>query len=327
MVGGQVHADLDFRSQVVVAVGEPVAELAHQADQVGQGPLEPALRQLHDHIHPAQSGVGDEGFGCLDDQRRHPGLHDGGSEVDRDDGPLAGQVHSAEPGLPAAHLGEAEVVPCIEAIADIEPASRVTHRAGQAPDGDRQRRLECCRAARDAAVGGFEAEQAGEASGDPDGATPVPAGGDGQQTAGHSRGRAARGAARGPVGVPRVAGDAVELGGRAVDAPELGRRGLASQNCARSPQPGDVSGVVLRYPVGKDERGLGVGPSLHGLELLDPDGHAPERQGDVGGRGLGPAGDGPQGKRQRGEGGGFHGRGSDRAGGVGIAPVVSASRR
>ena len=146
VVGGQVHADLDLGGEVVVAAGIPVAQLLDQPDQVGQRPLEAALGEFHDHVDPLQAGVADEGLGRLDDQGRHPGLDDGRPQVDRDDGPLAGQVDRAEPGLPPRHRGQAEGVAGVEAVGHVEPPGRVADRTGQAAERDGQRWLQGLRA-------------------------------------------------------------------------------------------------------------------------------------------------------------------------------------
>ena len=138
------------------------------------------------------------------------------------------------------------------------------------PDDHGEGWLEGPRAPRDAPVGRLEAEQPGEPGRDADGAATVAAAGDGEQASGHGRRRATRGAARGALGVPGVAGGAVQLGAGAVDAAELRGGGLAGQDGAGGPEPGDLGRVVGGHPVGEDQRGLGVGPPPDGLELLDP---------------------------------------------------------
>ena len=89
-------------------------------------------------------------------------------------------------------------------------------------------------------------------------------------------------------GIPRVAGGPVELGRGAVDAAELGGRGLAGQDRPGGPEPGHLGGVVVGDPVLEDQRGLGVGPPVDRLELLHPDGDPAEGEGDVGRCGRGP---------------------------------------
>ncbi len=101
---------------------------------------------------------------------------------------------------------------------------------------------------------------------------------------------AARGPARRPLGVPGVAGRAVQLGVGAVDPAELRRRGLSGQHRPRRPQPDDLGRVALGDAVLEDEGGLGVGPSGDGLELLDAHGDPAEGEGDVGRPGRRPGG-------------------------------------
>ena len=62
-------------------------------------------------------------------------------EVDRHGDPLAPNVLLAEPGLPALDLRQGEGVVLVGTVAGVEPACRVAHRAGDAPD-DRGQRLD-----------------------------------------------------------------------------------------------------------------------------------------------------------------------------------------
>ena len=141
---------------------------------------------------------------------------------------------------------------------------------------------------RDAAEGRLEPEQPGEPGRDAEGAPAVTPAGDGEEATGHGRGRTARRSPGGPVEVPRVAGGPVELGVGAVDAAELGGGGLPGQDGPGRPEAERLGGVVVGDAVLEHQRGLGVGPSLDGLELLDAHGHAAEGEGDVGRGGRGP---------------------------------------
>ena len=164
--------------------------------------------------------------------------------------------------------GQAEGVPGVEAVGHVEPAGRVAHRAGQAAQRDGQRGLQGLRSPGDAPVGGLQPEQAGEPGRDADRPAPVATRGDGQQAPGHRGGGPARGAAGRPVGVPRVPGDAVQLGGGAVDPAELRGRGLCGEDGAGRPQPRHVGRVEGGHAVGEHERGLAERPALDVLELL-----------------------------------------------------------
>ena len=103
---------------------------------------------------------------------------------------------------------------------------------------------------------------------------------------GRPAGRTARGARR----VPRVPGHTVQWRDADVEAAELRGGGLAEQVRARRPQTSDHRRVVVRDAVGEHDRGLRVRPAGHGRQLLHRDGHASEREVDVGrGRDLAAA--------------------------------------
>ena len=291
VVGGQVHAQLDLGGEVVVAVRVAVPELPGQADQVGHGPLEAALGQLDHDVDPGEAGVGDEGLGRLQHHASPPGAprwpRPRSIEITAR---LPARSKESRPASQPSTRGRLRVSRGSNPLqTSNQRAVSRTERDTQ-PDHHGQRRLEGARAPGDAPVGRLEPEQAGEPGRDADRAAPVAPAGDGEQATGHGGRRPPRGAARGALGIPRVAGGAVQLGAGAVDPAELRGGGLAGQHGAGGPQPGHLGGVQLRHPVGEDQRGLGVGPARHLLELLYPHGHATEGEGDVGRGRRGPGG-------------------------------------
>ena len=74
----------------------------------------------------------------------------------------------------------------------------------------------------------------------------------------------------------------MQLGGRVVHEPVLAGGGLAQEDGAGGAQPDDLGAVDVGNVVLEDERRLGERPARHALQLLDADGHAAERQRDVG---------------------------------------------
>ena len=97
----------------------------------------------------------------------------------------------------------------------------------------------------------------------------VAAGADGEDAAGHRRRRASGRPAGGALEVVGVRRRAVQARVGAVDAAELGGRGLPDEHRTGLPQPRRHRPVVGRDAVLEDERRLGQGPALHGVELLD----------------------------------------------------------
>ena len=162
----------------------------------------------------------------------HRGRGDGTAPVGHHGDPHAaeGLAERAEPGLVALDARQAQRVARVVAVADVEPPGGVAHRPRQTPDRDGQVAVLHVRRQRDAAVGGLQPDEAAEAGRDADRATAVAGGGQREDAAGHRGGRAARRPARGAVELPRVVGRAVEQRAGEVDAPELGRRGLAGEH-------------------------------------------------------------------------------------------------
>ena len=154
---------------------------------------------------------------------------------------------------------------------------RAGHRAGLVQArGERDQAVP-----RDRAVGGLVADQPGERRGLADRAAGVGADGPGREAAGDRRGRAARGAAGDPVGVPGVAGDAVGGVLRGGAHRELVHVGLAEQHRAGRLEPGGDGGVVGRPPALEDLRAAGGRDALGDDDVL-------ERDGDAGQAGLLP---------------------------------------
>ena len=173
--------------------------------------------------------------------------------------------------------GQREGVVLVVAVADVEPAGGVAHRARQAPEDGGEGLDLGLRSLRDTPEGRLEAEQAGEAGRDPDGAAAVTARADREETAG-DRCRGASGRAAGcPLEVVGVRRRTVQAGVGAVDATELRRGRLADQHGAGRPEPGGHGGVVVRDPVLEDERRLRLRPALDRVELLHAD-RAPRRR-------------------------------------------------
>ena len=223
-----------------------------------------------------------QALGRLRHDSRHLVAHLGDPEVHHDGRRHAGQVVRAEARLPSLDTGQAQRVPRVEAVAGVEVARRVAHRAGEAAEHGRHRLDGAVRPLGDPAVGRLQPEQAAEARRAPDRSAPVAPRGDRQQATGHG-GRGATGrAARRALMVPGVARRPVELGRGAVDAAELGCGRLRGEDGPRRPQSGHRRVVVAGHPVLEDDRRLRVGPPLHLLELLDPEGHAAEGQRHVG---------------------------------------------
>ena len=116
--------------------GVAVAEVDQQA-----APFRPAAhsrpppRQVDRHVHPLQSGVGDQGVGRLLDAspgppRPRPPPRGRRRRATR----LPAESKVAEPGLPPLDPGQAEGVVRVGAVADVVPAGRVAHRPRQAAD-------------------------------------------------------------------------------------------------------------------------------------------------------------------------------------------------
>src|SRR5690606_16923910 len=95
---------------------------------------------------------------------------------------------------------------------------------------------------------------------------------------GHRRRASAARAARRPLRVPGVAGDAGDLRTGEVERAELRGGGLADGHRPGRPQPGDVDRVLgHRTPPGEGQRAAGRGHAGAVLQVLDPDGHPGER--------------------------------------------------
>ena len=128
--------------------------------------------------------------------------------------------------------GEAERIGGVVPVGDVEQAGRVPDGAGQAAGRGRVVPDLELRPPGDAAVGRLQADQAGEAGGDPDRAAAVTTRGQRHQTAGDGGRAPARGTARRPREVPGVAGRAVEDRAGQVDAAELAGRRLTGRHRA-----------------------------------------------------------------------------------------------
>ena len=127
-------------------------------------------------------------------------------------------------------------------------------------------------------------EEPGEACRNADRSATVAPRGEGHQTARDGRSGATGTASRRAAVLPWVVGGAVEHRAGHVDAAELAGGCLAGQD--RAPEVADAfhhHARVRRHLVSERNRGVGVGPTGDLIELLDPDGHATERFGDVGG--------------------------------------------
>ena len=163
-------------------------------------------------------------------------------------------MERAEPGLPAADGRQAERVAAVVAVGDVEPPGGVADAAAQAADGHGEVPVASLGTERDATERRLEPDEAGEPGRDADRTAAVAARGQGDEAAGHRRRAAARRAARCPVELPRVAGDAVELGAGDVDAAELAGGRLTDQHGAGGPQPGGHGGVDVADLVGAAAR-------------------------------------------------------------------------
>lgn len=132
--------------------------------------------------------------------------------------------------------------------------------------------------ARHAAAAGLQPDQAAVGGGDPDRAAAIVAVGD-REHATHHRGRcAARGPARGAVGVPRVAAgaEASVLGHR--QGAELRRVGPAAEHEAGAQERVDDQLAHLTGGVGGALGAEGHRPTGDGGQVLDRDRHAKERR-------------------------------------------------
>ena len=127
------------------------------------------------------------------------------------------------------------------------------------------------------ALGGFDAVEAAEASGDANGAAAVAAGGKGAEECGSGCRCAAAGAARGVVGIPGVATMVAEAVFAHADEGELGGIGLSKDDGARIFHPFDDGGVLVGYAVFEQEGAGGSGDALGHLGVFDGDGEAVER--------------------------------------------------
>ena len=224
------------------------------------------------------------------------GLDDGRPEVDETTARLPARSKVPRPRLPALDPGQAQGVPGVEAVAHVEPAGRVPHRPGQAADHHGERRLEGLRAPGDAAEGRLQAEQAGEPGRDADRAATVAAVAMGSRppaTAAAEPPDDPPGVRSGFHGLRVVPWSLVEV---QLTPPNSQAVVWAARTAPAARSRVDLGGVVVGHPVGEDQRGLGVGPAVDRLELLHPDGHAAEGQGDVGAR---PPRPGPR-RRRRG---------------------------
>jgi hypothetical protein len=248
----------------------------------GHGPLPTQRREGRGDGDRPESRRFGQVLGAGGHQIGHLVPHAGNAQLGQDRHRLTLEVVAAQPGLPSADRRQAERVPRIEAVAGVEVAGGVPHRAGQATQGGCPRRVAGTGTLGDAAVGGFQAEQPGEAGRDPDGTPAVAAGGDGQEAAGDGRGRAAGGPARCHGLVPRIARRPVKLGRGAVEPAELAGRRLHGQDRTGGAESGDRGGLIVGDPVLEDHGGVGEGPALDALEFLHPEGHPAEGQGDVG---------------------------------------------
>ena len=90
-------------------------------------------------INPVKSGGGDEMLGGLGQNLPQRRRHDGAAPVGHHGHAQPAQfvAERAEPGLPALHARQAELVARVVAVAHVEPTGRVAHAAGHAADGDR----------------------------------------------------------------------------------------------------------------------------------------------------------------------------------------------
>ena len=185
--------------------------------------------------------------------------------------------------LKRLHVGDAGVgqgigVARVMAHNRIHEQSRVADRAGyRAVDRSVVPAEHLERAFRHAAESGLQAEAAGVASGDADGAAAVRAGGQRHHAGGDRRRGAAAGAAGRALQVPGVARDPEQqvLGERRV--PELRRVGLAQQDGARLLQPLHLHGVPVRPVVLVRHRGVCGWESLGVLQLLHAEGEPGQR--------------------------------------------------
>ncbi len=170
----------------------------------------------------------------------------------------------------------------VEAVRVVEVARDVADRPAEAPAHRGERGHHHVRSLRDPSVGGFEAGEAREARRDADGTAAVTSGREGDEPTG-DRGRASSGRTTGGVlTVPRIAGGAVELGEREVDAAELGRRREPDRDRTGRAQSRHLGRVLRGDLVLQHQRGLGGGPPFDVVELLHPDRESAERERDVG---------------------------------------------
>ncbi len=177
-------ASSDLGRELVLAAGVEVAEPDEQARRPRQCPLQPALGQRNRDVDALEPGVLDQEVGGVLDLVAHGRGDDRGTQIDRHSDAPAAHVLVAQPGFPAADAGEREGVVLVGAVAHVEPARRVAHRARDAPE-DRGERL-------DLGVWPFgdpperrlQPEQAGEAGRDADGAAAVAAGAEREEAAG-----------------------------------------------------------------------------------------------------------------------------------------------
>ena len=188
----------------------------------------------------------------------------------------------AESGFVSGVLRERRGVRGVVAAAHVVVAGRVSDRAGHVSQHDGVGAHVHVRAAGNASERAFHAEQAGVPGRDADRSATIAAGGQRDEPARDGRRGAPRRAARGAAVSPRVMGHPVQLRDADGQAPELARRGLAHRHgAALVEEPFDMDRRVGRDPVTEHQRCFGLGPTLHGLELLDAGRDPTERLRDV----------------------------------------------
>ena len=151
---------------------------------------------------------------------------------------------------------------------DVEVARRVAHSPNDGAAHRVQRHVERSGTAADQTERRLHAEQAAVRRRDADRAAAVAAGTRREQSRRDRRGRTARGPARCPRQVPRVASDSVQRCVREADGPVFGRGGQAREHRAGGAQARHLGVVVRGDGIRVHDRRVRLGPALDARELL-----------------------------------------------------------
>ena len=286
LADGHFHPEANLRRQVVCACGPDVGQLRFDCDVAAQRPRRAHPRQRGiDAIGATHAAVSDQRDAGLLQQLPHHRRDDRAAPVGSEGNSGAAQRVQvrAETRFPTRLSRHAQWVARIEAIADIEPTGCVAHGPRDAADGDCQVAVRRLGAARNSTDGGLQADHAGEARGNANAAATVAGGAQGDQPASNRSGRAAAATARRLAVLPRAVRGAMKGGARDVDSTEFAGVGEAHQHrAAVVAQPLDHGAGVAGDLVLQRHRRMSVGPALHVVEFLHPDGHTAKRLADIG---------------------------------------------